>query len=134
MKSFFLSIILLSAFSFNSCSKEDFMKCGKGKDGWNYQGICKDPNLSEFENDAIFQKYIVEPLITDETCNCIVSGMVKYVHIEKNQTAAIIKYGEEKSDEDNCDQWAFKTLCFDGKCEGKKSTTCKFQLDCKTGQ
>jgi len=67
------------------------------------------------------KKYIYEPIVYSDDCNCIVKGKVKY--IENGKTVALVDYGTGA-----CDNFAQKTLCVDGKCEG--GTVTSFQFDC----
>ncbi|MDC1221435.1 hypothetical protein N8Z47_02060 [Salibacteraceae bacterium] len=69
------------------------------------------------------QQIIVEELVIDESCGCIVDGMVKYV--KNGETIALIKYNDPE-----CEGYAFKILCDDGDCEGKEAKCCKFEQDC----
>jgi len=70
-------------------------------------------------------KYIYEPLVFDEACNCIVSGKVKY--LKECQTVALVDYGNGE-----CDNIATKTICIDGKCElSAGAYTEEFELDCQ---
>lgn len=70
-------------------------------------------------------KYIYEPIVFDETCNCIVSGKVKY--LKDCQTVALVDYGDG-----TCDNVATKTICVDGKCESNAGAqTETFQFDCQ---
>ncbi|MCH2021975.1 MAG: hypothetical protein MK207_05790 [Saprospiraceae bacterium] len=55
-------------------------------------------------------KYIYEPLVFDEVCNCIVAGKVKY--LKDCETAVLVDYGNG-----TCDNIATKTICINGKCE-----------------
>lgn len=70
-------------------------------------------------------KYIYEPIVFDESCNCIVSGKVKY--LKDCQTAALVDYGDG-----TCDNIATKTICKDGKCERSAGAyTEEFEIDCE---
>ena len=69
------------------------------------------------------QQIIVEELVVDESCGCIVDGMVKYV--SDGETIALIKYNDPE-----CEGYAYKILCVDGDCESKKAKCCKFEQDC----
>lgn len=69
-------------------------------------------------------KYIYEPLVIDETCNCIVSGKVKY--LEDCETVALVDYGNGE-----CDNIATKTVCKNGNCEAKAGAyTEEFEFNC----
>jgi len=102
MKYFNLSFVFafLLALNFSSCSKKE--DCG------------------------LKSKYIYEPIVFDEGCNCIVSGKVKY--IKDCQTAALVDYGNG-----DCDNIATKTICKNGKCEAEAGAyTVDFEIDCQT--
>ncbi len=79
-------------------------------------------------DSAIWDKYIVEPLITDEQCGCIVSGVVKYVE-KAGKTVFIEYYGKGE-----CDEWAYLVICYDGNCKDKKTEKCKFKLNCTASE
>ena len=69
-------------------------------------------------------KYIYEPIVFDETCNCIVSGKVKY--LKDCKTVALVDYGNG-----TCDNIATKTTCKNGKCEiNAGAFTEEFEFDC----
>lgn len=70
-------------------------------------------------------KYIYETIVFDETCNCIVSGKVKY--LKNCETVALVDYGNG-----TCDNTATKTVCKDGKCElSAGAYTEDFEIDCQ---
>ncbi len=69
------------------------------------------------------QHIIVEELVIDESCGCIVDGMVKYV--SNGETVALIKYNDFE-----CEGYAYKIHCIDGDCESKKAKCCKFEQEC----
>lgn len=70
-------------------------------------------------------KYIYEPIVFDEDCDCIVSGKVKY--LKDCMTVALVDYGNG-----TCDNIATKTVCKNGMCEKKAGAyTVKFEIDCK---
>jgi hypothetical protein len=70
-------------------------------------------------------KYIYEPIVYNQTCNCIVSGKVKY--LKDCETVALVDYGNG-----TCDNIATKTICKNGKCE-LSAGACKeeFEIDCQ---
>lgn len=69
-------------------------------------------------------KYIYEPIVFDEDCNCIVSGKVKY--LKNCKTAILLDYGNGE-----CDNIATKTICKNGKCETSAGAyTEEFEFDC----
>lgn len=91
--------------------------------------ICTSP---EFEDhDAVGDdhfKFTAYEIETSPECGCIVAGMYKYVTSkdgELGQTAALVDFGYGE-----CDGWAVKTLCVEGKCEHPLATMCKFPLEC----
>ena len=95
-------IIILGAVLFTSCEKS-FLK-----------------DKCEFK-----EKYIYEPLVFDEACDCIVAGKVKY--LKDCKTAALVDYGNGA-----CDNIATKTICVNGKCEARAGAyTVDFEIDCK---
>lgn len=111
-------------FSLISCQKDDI-----GKDMKEYKSYipeCDVVGYSEYEDDEVYTRYEVEPLVIAESCNCIVSGMLKFVDIDSEETAAIIKFGEG-----DCDDIAYKTTYYRDGCSGEKSVVCKLQLDCE---
>ena len=63
-------------------------------------------------------KFVYEPIVISDDCNCIVSGKVKY--LKDCKTIALIDYGNG-----NCDNIATKILCKDGACFDEN----KIQLD-----
>lgn len=70
-------------------------------------------------------KYIYEPIIFDEDCNCIVAGKVKY--LKECSTAILLDYGNG-----DCDNLAIKTTCKEGKCEKSAGATIEeIEIDCK---
>ncbi|MEM9919559.1 MAG: hypothetical protein AAF990_15785 [Bacteroidota bacterium] len=98
MNSFKLLFSLLLVLAFASCDKKD----------------------CEYKS-----KYIYEPIVFDESCNCIVSGKVKYLH--DCQTVALLDYGRGA-----CDNVATKTVCKNGKCETSAGAyTEVFEIDCQ---
>jgi len=81
--------------------------------------------LKDKEDCKFKSKYIYEPIVFDDSCNCIVSGKVKY--LKDCQTAALVDYGNGE-----CDNIAIKTICKNGKCETKAGAiTEEFEIDCK---
>lgn len=71
-------------------------------------------------------KFIYEPIVISDDCNCIVSGKVKYLKACK--TIALIDYGNG-----DCDNIATKILCKDGKCFDKNKIpfdTYDYTIDC----
>ena len=92
-----IAFLFIIAITINSCSKKD----------------------CEFKS-----KYIYEPIEFDETCNCIVSGKVKY--LKDCVTVILIDYGNG-----TCDNIATKTICVNGKCELRAGATIEeFEFDC----
>ena len=71
-------------------------------------------------------KFVYEPIVISDDCNCIVSGKVKY--LKNCKTIALIDYGNG-----NCDNIAAKILCKDGACfdENKiQLNTYDYTIDC----
>jgi len=96
----FVFLVVLSL-AFTACTKLDDKEC-------------------EFKS-----KYIYEPIVFDEDCNCIVAGKVKY--IKDCQTVALVDYGNG-----TCDTIATKTVCKNGKCEASAGAyTVEINIDCK---
>ena len=92
------TLILVIAFNLFSCNKKD----------------------CEYKS-----KYIYEPIVFDDTCNCIVSGKVKY--LKDCKTVALVDYGNGA-----CDNIATKTICKNGKCEiSAGAYTEEFEIDCQ---
>ena len=54
-------------------------------------------------------KFVYEPIVISDDCNCIVSGKVKY--LKDCKTIALIDYGNG-----DCDNIATKILCKEGTC------------------
>jgi len=77
------------------------------------------------DDDCEFKsKYIYEPIVFDDTCNCIVAGKVKY--LKDCKTAALVDYGDG-----TCDNLATKTICVNGSCkESDGAYTEEFEIDC----
>jgi hypothetical protein len=69
------------------------------------------------------QQVIVEELIIDESCGCIVDGMIKY--IQDGETVALVKYNDT-----DCEGIGYKIHCVDGDCESKKAKCCIFEQEC----
>jgi hypothetical protein len=59
-----------------------------------------------------YHKFIYEPIVISEDCNCIVAGKVKY--LKDCKTVALIHYGDGE-----CDNIATKIICENGDCYGK---------------
>tara|TARA_B100000497_G_C7252846_1_gene180887 strand:- start:19 stop:426 length:408 start_codon:yes stop_codon:yes gene_type:complete len=71
-------------------------------------------------------KFVYEPIVISDDCNCIVSGKVKY--LKDCKTIALIDYGNGI-----CDNIATKILCKDGTCfdENKNPLdTYDYTIDC----
>jgi len=86
----YISLILI-VFLFSSCCKLKKEHCNK------YSG---------------YHKFIYDPIVVSEDCNCIVSGKVKY--LKDCKTIALIHYGEGE-----CDNIATKIICENGECFDK---------------
>lgn len=82
-------------------------------------------SCSKKEDCGLKSKYIYEPIVFDESCNCIVSGKVKY--LENCKTASLIDYGNGE-----CDNIATRTICINGKCEISAGAYIEeFEIDCQ---
>ena len=71
-------------------------------------------------------KFVYEPIVISDNCNCIVSGKVKY--LKDCKTIALIDYGNG-----DCDNIATKILCKEGTCfdENKNPLdTYDYTFDC----
>ena len=71
-------------------------------------------------------KFIYEPIVISDNCNCIVSGKVKY--LKDCKTIALIDYGNG-----DCDNVATKILCKDGTCFDENKIpldTYDYTIDC----
>ena len=71
-------------------------------------------------------KFVYEPIVISDDCNCIVSGKVKY--LKDCKTIALIDYGNG-----NCDNIATKILCKDGACFDENKIpldTYDYTIDC----
>ena len=73
-----------------------------------------------------FHKFVYEPIVISEDCNCIVSGKVKY--LKDCQTMALIYYGDG-----DCDNIATKIICENGDCFDKNNNpigSFDFTIEC----
>ena len=71
-------------------------------------------------------KFVYEPIVISDDCNCIVSGKVKY--LKDCKTVALIDYGNG-----DCDNIATKILCKNGKCFDENKIpfdTYVYTIDC----
>jgi hypothetical protein len=71
-------------------------------------------------------KFVYEPIVISDYCNCIVSGKVKY--LKDCKTIALIDYGNG-----DCDNIATKIMCKDGKCFDENKIpldTYDYTIDC----
>ena len=71
-------------------------------------------------------KFVYEPIVISDDCNCIISGKVKY--LKDCKTIALIDYGNG-----NCDNIATKILCKDGACFDENKIpldTYDYTIDC----
>ena len=71
-------------------------------------------------------KFVYEPIVISDDCNCIVSGKVKY--LKDCKTIALIDYGNG-----DCDNIATKIMCKDGKCFDENKIpldTYDYTIDC----
>ena len=104
-------LLLLIAFLVVGCSKLTKDDLSKNYDCKKLAGI---------------HKFIYEPIVISEDCNCIVSGKVKY--LKNCKTVALIDYGDG-----NCDNVATKIICIEGNCfdENKNPfSSFEFTIDC----
>jgi len=100
-KRILIPLSLLLSLAFSSCTKSE-------------KKFCDLPS-----------KYIYEPIVYDEDCQCIVAGKVKY--IKNCNTAALLDYGNG-----TCDNVATKTICVNGKCEEIAGAyTVDFEFNCE---
>ena len=91
---------------------------------------CKiDKKLThKYECDKLVgvHKFIYEPIIISEDCNCIVSGKVKY--LKDCKTVALIHYGNGE-----CNNLATKIICENGNCFDKNQNpimSFEYSIDC----
>ena len=71
-------------------------------------------------------KFVYEPIVISDDCNCIISGKVKY--LKDCKTIALIYYGNGY-----CDNIATKILCMDGSCFDENKIpleTYDYTIDC----
>ena len=71
-------------------------------------------------------KFVYEPIVISDDCNCIVSGKVKY--LKDCKTIALIDYGNG-----DCDNIATKILCNEGTCFDENKiplNTYDYTIDC----
>ena len=83
----------------------------------------KEKDCSKLEG---FHKFIYEPIVISEDCNCIVSGKVKY--LKDCETQVLIHYGQGE-----CDDVATKIICKNGDCYDENKVpfeTYDYTLDC----
>ena len=93
-------------------------------------GCCKlDKDLKpKYDCDKLsgVHKFVYEPILISDDCNCIVSGKVKY--LKDCKTVALIDYGNG-----DCDNIATKILCKNGKCFDENKIpfdTYDYTIDC----
>lgn len=88
--------------------------------------ICEIPKEVDCKKWDGYHKFIYDPIIIDEECNCIVAGKVKY--LLNCETKALVHYGSGE-----CDNKAFKISCIDGNCfdqNGNPYQVQEFTIDC----
>ena len=130
MKLSIISFFVLSLFMFSTCQKGDDIKDDKLKDtkAWDKKEIDKDDvkvcdwDGSKVSDPEVWEEYIIEDLITNEKCGCIVEGIVKYVKIDTD-FAYVIYYGKGE-----CDGYAHLVTYYEE--DDKKETKCKIELNC----
>jgi len=74
----------------------------------------------------VIHKFIYEPIVISDDCNCIVSGKVKY--LKDCKTIALIDYGNG-----DCDNIATKIVCKNGSCFDKNKnpiSSYEYTIDC----
>lgn len=118
MKFSSFTLFLIALFAFVACNKQDLKKEKEEKDEI---AFCEWDG-SKVADANIWTTYVSEPIVTNEDCGCITSGVVKYV---KNETefAYEIYYGKGE-----CNKLAYLVTYYDDK--DKQPTKCKFELDC----
>ena len=105
----FLLYFILSVIPF-SCSKQD-KELGYKYDCDKLNGV---------------HKFIYEPIVISEECNCIVAGKVKY--LKDCKTVALIYYGNGE-----CNNLATKIICENGNCFDKNENPINsfiYSIDC----
>lgn len=125
------NLIIISIFclaiSFSSCKKIKDVKCNEIVNcTLNESPISTSNSYQDYNNwqSTGVERHIIEDIVIDSTCNCIVSGYVKY--LKDGKTVALIKYGDG-----TCDAWAIKINCIDGSCSEKSGAYCtKFEQNC----
>ena len=122
MKLSILSFLFIAVFTLNSCNKGNDLDKSDQKETKDELKTC-DLDGSKVADTAIWEEYIVEPLVTDEDCGCIVEGVVKYVKIDTD-FAYVIYYGKGE-----CDAWAYLVSYYGD--DDKKTEKCKFELVCE---
>ena len=88
--------------------------------------ISKDNGEYECEKLRGFHKFVYEPIIIDDECQCIVAGKVKYLN--DCETQALIYYGNG-----DCNNIATKIICKEGNCfdkNGNPHQTMDFEIEC----
>ena len=71
-------------------------------------------------------KFVYEPIVVSDDCNCIISGKVKY--LKDCKTFALVYYGNG-----DCDNIATKIICDNGNCFDKFDVPIKsyeYNIDC----
>ena len=122
MKLSIISFFVLSLFLISSCQKGE-VKVWTDKDKEVKEIEFCEWDISKVADSDVWEEYIVEELVTDDACGCIVEGVVKYVKID-NDFAHVVYYGKGE-----CDGWAYLVTYYD--LEGKKVKKCKFEMECE---
>lgn len=127
-----LSTLLL--FLFTACDKVEFKSLQLENKGLGLDDVgcvigdcpkCTDAIFSDPNDvDDDVQVLIVEPLIENEECGCIESGLVKY--LKNKKTIALVKYAAI-----DCNGIAYRTNCVNGDCENELASSCQLELICQ---
>ena len=107
----FFQLILIITVCTLSCSKDTIYDLKQEMDCEKWDG---------------YHKFIYDPIIVDEECNCIVAGKVKY--LQNCETKALVHYGNGI-----CDNIALKISCIEGNCydkDGNPYDVQEFTIDC----
>ena len=107
----FFQLILIITVCTLSCSKQTIYDLKQETDCEKWDG---------------YHKFIYDPIIVDEECNCVVAGKVKY--LQNCETKALIHYGNGE-----CDNIALKISCLEGNCydkDGNPYDVHEFTIDC----
>ena len=116
------SFVLMLALAVVSCDKDCNLKptCDKVD-----CTLCKEDAFKDKDapKATFMKKYEVKPLVKDPSCNCIVSGLIKYV--VNDDKVVLVDYGDGE-----CDAWAVKKTIYKKCGKDKQVECCKFEQDC----